>query len=215
MQVTRSSYYAWLNKPKTDNEKDNEVLIELIKDIFNKNRRNYGTRRIKKELAKKGWKVSRRRIGKLMKKSGLAVKTKKRFKATTDSKHNLPIAPNLLNRAFTVSEPNRYFVGDITYIATAEGWLYLAVVIDLFSRQVVGWSMDKRMKAKLVNDALLMALLKRKPEKGLVWHTDRGSQYASESHRKILSKHDIIQSMSRKGNCWDTQSKIYMNGNPI
>ena len=122
---------------------------------------------------------------------------------TTDSKHNKPIAPNLLKRKFTVLEANRYYVGDITYIHTQEGWLYLAVVIDLFSRKIVGWSMDNRMKAKLVNDALLMALWKRKPNKGLVWHTDRGSQYASDSHRAILKDHHVIQSMSRKGNCWD------------
>jgi transposase InsO family protein len=203
MQVSRSSYYDWLHKPKTDREPENETLSRLIKEIFEKTRNTYGSRRIKKELAKKDWYVSRRRIGKLMKKSGLYVKTKKRFKATTDSKHNKSVAPNLLNRKFTVAEPDRYYVGDITYVATREGWLYLAVVIDLFSRQVVGWSMDKRMKAKLVNDALLMAVYKRKPDAGLVWHTDRGSQYASDSHRKILAKHQITQSMSRKGNCWD------------
>jgi transposase InsO family protein len=147
--------------------------------------------------------VSRRRIGRLMVQAGLWCKTKKRFKVTTDSKHNKPIAPNLLKRQFTVSEADRYYVGDITYIQTQEGWLYLAVVIDLFSRKIVGWSMDNRMKAQLVNDALLMAIWKRKPQKGLVWHTDRGSQYASDSHRAILKEHSIIQSMSRKGNCWD------------
>ena len=147
--------------------------------------------------------MSRRRIGRLMSQAGLSCKTKKKFKATTDSKHNKPIAPNLLERQFTVSQPDRYYVGDITYIATQEGWLYLAVVIDLFSRKVVGWSMDSRMKSQLVNDALLMAIWKRKPDKGLIWHTDRGSQYASDSHRAILNEHHITQSMSRKGNCWD------------
>ncbi len=136
-------------------------------------------------------------------KAGLACKTKKKFRVTTDSKHNKPIAPNLLKREFTVSEPDRYYVGDITYISTQEGWLFLAVVIDLFSRKVVGWSMNKRMKASLVNDALLMALWKRKPKEELIWHTDRGSQYASDSHTAILKEHHIIQSMSRKGNCWD------------
>ncbi len=203
MKVSRSSYYDWLHKPKTDREKDNETITEMIKEIFQKSRNTYGTRRIKKELAKKNWTVSRRRIAKLMKKNSLLVKTRKQFVATTDSKHNKPVAPNLLDRKFTVLEANRYYVGDITYIATMEGWLYLAIVIDLFSRQVVGWSMDKRMKAKLANDALLMAIYKRKPAKGLIWHTDRGSQYASDSHRKILAEHHITQSMSRKGNCWD------------
>jgi len=139
----------------------------------------------------------------VMVQAGLWCKTKKKFKVTTDSKHNKPIASNLLERQFTVSEPDRYYVGDITYIHTQEGWLYLAVIIDLFSRKIVGWSMDNRMKAELVNNALLMTLWKRKPLKGLVWHTDRGSQYASDSHRAILKEHHIVQSMSRKGNCWD------------
>ena len=119
-----------------------------------------------------------------MKRAGLICKTKRKFKVTTDSKHNKPIAPNLLERQFNVENPDRYYVGDITSIETQEGWLYLAMVIDLYSRQVVGWSMNKRMKATLVNDALLMAIWKRKPAKGLIWHTDRGSQYASDSHRK-------------------------------
>jgi len=138
-----------------------------------------------------------------MKRAGLICKTKRKFKVTTDSKHNQPISPNLLERQFSVEKPDQTFVGDITYIQTQEGWLYLAIVIDLYSRQVVGWSMDKRMKAKLVNGALLMAIWKRKPAQGLIWHTDRGSQYASDSHRKILQQHGIEQSMSRKGDCWD------------
>jgi len=147
--------------------------------------------------------VSRRRIGRLMGAAGLACKTKRKFKATTNSNHKLPIAPNHLDRQFTVQQPNQTYVGDITYIYTLEGWLYLAVVIDLYSRQVVGWSMAEHMRAKLVNDALLMAIWQRKPGKGLLWHTDRGSQYASDSHRALLKEHGITQSMSRKGNCWD------------
>ena len=138
-----------------------------------------------------------------MKDAGLVCKTKRKFKVTTDSKHDKLISPNLLERKFNVAEKDRYWVGDITYIPTLEGWLYLAVVIDLYSRQIVGWSMSDRMKAQLVNDALLMAAWKRKPAKGLIWHTDRGSQYASDSHRKIIKEHHILQSMSRKGNCWD------------
>lgn len=121
-----------------------------------------------------------------MKQAGLWCKTKKKFRVTTDSKHNKPIVPYLLKREFTVSKPDCYYVGDITCIYTQEGWLYLAVVIDLFSRKIIGWSMNQRMKAQLVNDALLMAVWKRKPDKGLVWHTDRGSQYASDSHRTII-----------------------------
>ena len=147
--------------------------------------------------------ISRRRISKLMLKAGLFCKTKRKFKVTTDSKHNKPIAPDLLKRQFHVAAPNRYWVGDITYIPTQKGWLYLAVVIDLYSRQIVGWSMADHMKSSLVNAALLMAIWQRKPSNGLIWHTDRGSQYCSESHRDILKNHGIIQSMSRKGNCWD------------
>lgn len=138
-----------------------------------------------------------------MRAQGLCCKTKGKFKQTTDSNHNLPIAPDLLQRDFSPATPNQVYVGDITYIPTQEGWLYLAVVLDLFSRQVVGWSMNERMKASLVNDALLMAIWKRKPGKGMISHTDRGSQYASHSHRELLELHGIKQSMSRKGNCWD------------
>ena len=166
-------------------------------------RATYGARRIRHALISQGFSISRKRVGKLMKQQQLACKTKRKFKFTTDAKHPLPIAPNLLQRDFTVSQPNQKYVGDITYIWTQAGWLYLAVVIDLFSRRVVGWSMNKRMKATLVNDALLMALWKRKPNRGLIWHTDRGSQYASYSHRKILVGHGIVQSMSRKGDCFD------------
>lgn len=171
--------------------------------IFNNSRNTYGTRRLKKALAKEGLIVSRRRIGRLMKAMGVSCKTKRKFNVTTDSKHQLPVAENLLNRQFSVNKPDRCYVGDITYIPTQSGWLYLAVVIDLFSRKVVGWSMKNHMRAELVNDALLMAIWKRKPAHGLVWHTDRGSQYASDSHREILLEHHIKQSMSRKGNCWD------------
>ncbi len=178
-------------------------LLKILTTVFEKGRGTYGTRGLKKKLAELGFIVRRRRIGRLMNQAGLACKTKKKFKATTDSRHTKPIAPNLLARQFKVSQPDRYYVGDITYIVTQEGWLYLAVVIDLFSRKVVGWSMDNRMQAKLVNDALLMALWKRKPGKDLIWHSDRGSQYASDSHRAILKEHHVIQSMSRKGNCWE------------
>ena len=203
LRVSRSAYYAWLQRAQTAGEKEDAELTDIIQSVFNKSRATYGTRRIKKELGDRNRLVSRRRIGRLMRAADLACKTKRKFKATTNSKHDQPIAPNHLDRQFTVEQPNQVYVGDITYIYTQEGWLYLAVVIDLFSRQVVGWSMVEHMRAKLVNDALLMAIWQRKPGKGLLWHTDRGSQYASESHRALLKQHDIQQSMSRKGNCWD------------
>ena len=138
-----------------------------------------------------------------MKDLNLKVKMKRRYKNTTNSNHNLPIAPNILNRDFYASNPDEKYVGDITYISTGEGWLYLATVIDLYSRKVVGWSMADNMKVSLVNDALKMAIKHRNPPKGLLWHTDRGSQYASYSHKELLNQNGIIQSMSRKGNCWD------------
>ena len=203
LAVSRSGYYESLNRPLSRNKLEKLALMEKIKMVFAQNRMTYGSRRLKKALAKEGIQVSRRRIKKLLAEQGLFVKTKKKFKATTDSKHTLPVADNLLDRKFTVSQPNQSYVGDITYIATDEGWLYLAVVVDLFSRQIVGWAMDKHMRAELVNTALLKAIWKRKPAHGLLWHTDRGSQYASDSHRALLKEHGIIQSMSRKGNCWD------------
>jgi len=203
IQVSRSGYYEWLNHPGCNRKKQDIKLTSLIQLIFEEGRGNYGSRTIKKKLERKGEFISRRRIIRLMKQANLICKTKRKFKATTDSKHNLPIAPNLLNRQFKVDQPNRCYVGDITYIATNEGWLYLATVIDLYSRKIVGWSMADNMKADLVNNALLMAIWQRKPPKGLIWHTDRGSQYASNSHCKIIHQHGIIQSMSRKGNCWD------------
>ena len=203
MKVCRSGYYAWRNCRETLSEKENNLLINIIKPIFIEGRSTYGTRRIKYHLQKMGKTVSRRRIAHMMKKANLICKTKQKFRVTTDSKHRLAISGNLLDRQFKVMQPNQVWAGDITYIPTGEGWLYLAVVIDLYSRQIVGWSMRDNMKAELVNDALLMALWKRKPQKGLLWHTDRGSQYASASHRKILGDHSILQSMSRKGNCWD------------
>lgn len=203
MQVSHSGFYEWLSRPESHRDLQNKRLTQMIKIIFAKSRNIYGTRRIAFELAKNDMVISRRRIAKLMAAAGLSCKTKRKFKVTTDSNHNKPVAPDLLKRQFHVARPNRYWVGDITYIPTRNGWLYLAVVIDLYSRQIVGWSMSDRIQAKLVNDALLMAVWKRKPTKGLIWHTDRGSQYASDSHRRILKQHQIIQSMSRKGNCWD------------
>ena len=204
LKVDKSSYYHWI-KAGCIVKKVDAKLNELIEIIFVQGRQNYGTRRIKDKLEQRyGLIVSRRRIGYIMKDLGLVAKTKKRYKInTTNSNHNLPIAPNLLERDFYAAFPDEKWVGDITYIPTNEGWLYLATVIDLYSRRVIGWSMDDNMQTSLVNDALNMALISRKPPKGLIWHTDRGSQYASYSHRDLLELHGIEQSMSRKGNCWD------------
>lgn len=203
INVDKSSSYHWIKAGCVVNKKDTQ-LNELIEAIFIQGRNNYGTRRIKDKLEELyGLIVSRKRISNIMKDLNLKVKMKRRYKNTTDSNHNLPIAPNLLNRDFYASTPDEKYVGDITYISTGEGWLYLATVIDLYSRKIVGWSMDDNMKVSLVNDALKMAIKHRNPPKGLLWHTDRGSQYASYSHKDLLKKHEIVQSMSRKGNCWD------------
>ena len=203
VKVDLSSYYHWI-KAGSVVKKVDEKLNELIEVIFVQGRNNYGTRRIRDKLKELyGLIISRRRISNIMKDLNLKVKMKRRYKNTTDSNHNFPIAPNVLNRDFYASNPNEKYVGDITYISTGEGWLYLATVIDLYSRKIVGWSMDDTMKVSLVNDALSMAILHRSPASGLIWHTDRGSQYASYSHKDLLQKHDITQSMSRKGNCWD------------
>ena len=203
LKVNRASYYHWIQAGCVVKKVDKQ-LNELIKSIFIFGRNNYGTRRISDKLKELyGLIVSRKRISAIMKDLNLKVNIKRRYKNTTDSNHNLPIAPNILNRDFYASNPDEKYVGDITYVPTAEGWLYLATVIDLYSRKVVGWSMDDTMKVSLVNDALNMAIRHRNPQKGLLWHTDRGSQYASYSHKDLLQKHGIIQSMSRKGNCWD------------
>jgi len=203
LQVSRSGYYEFLKRPPSCRNLEDDELRPLVKVAFEKGRKNYGTRRIKRDLKKQDVIVSRRRIGRLMREENLHVQTKRKFKATTNSKHDKPIAPNLLKRDFTANTPDVAYVGDITYIPTREGWLYLAVVIDLFSRTVVGWSMGPRMKAELVNDALLMAIWKRKPGKGLIFHSDRGSQYASDSYRQILATHGAVASMSKKADCWD------------
>lgn len=201
--VSKSSYYSWLKSPVSDLAKEDKVLKPLMKSIFDDSRQTYGARRISRQLKKDGNRVSRARVRRLMKELNLRCKASKKYRATTNSKHSLPVFSNLLDRQFDVSEPNRVYVGDITYIWTEEGWLYLAVLIDLYSRAVVGWSMSARMKSSLVVDALEMAVKKRSPKSGLILHSDRGSQYASRRYQSLISKHDFLCSMSRKGNCWD------------
>ena len=201
LDVSRSCYYHWLRCER----QEDTALNETIEGVFIGSRQTYGTRRIKKQLEHTyGLVMSRRRISHIMKKLGLNTRNKRRFRVlTTDSNHNYAISPNRLEQDFYASQPNQIYVGDITYIPTAEGWLYLATVIDLYSRKIVGWSMDAHMTATLVNDALFMALKKRMPNHGLIWHTDRGSQYASDSHKELLKEYGIVQSMSRRGNCYD------------
>lgn len=203
LSISRSRYYAWRNNPLSKRANADAFLTDKIKAVFVEGRENYGTRRIQSRLRQRGVEISRKRIARLMELAGLRCKIKRKFKVTTNSNHKLYIAPNLLQRQFHVTSPNRVWAGDITYIPTRNGWLYLATVMDLYSRKIVGWSMDTSMTASLVNDALTMAIWSRKPGKGLIWHSDRGSQYCAKSHRAILKDHKIIQSMSRKGDCWD------------
>jgi transposase InsO family protein len=183
-----------------------EALLVHIRAAFAENRGAYGWPRIWRQLRVQGIRVGKQRVQRLMQQHGIRARGKRRFHVvTTDSRHDLPIAPNLLNRNFTPAAPNQAWAGDITYIATEEGWLFLAVVIDLFSRRVVGWSMQPDMRRNLVIDALEMAWLHRRPDRNnkLIFHSDRGSQYASEDFRKVLKEYAITQSMSGKGNCWD------------
>ena len=180
-----------------------DALLVHIRAIHAETRGEYGWPRIWKELLARGIRVGKERVRKLMSLHGIRARGKRKFKATTDSNHKLPVAPNLLDRQFKLSAPNAVWTSDITYVATDEGWLYLAVIIDLFSRQVVGWSMQPHMRRELVIDALHMAWFRRHPPPGLICHSDRGSQYCSADFQKALAGYGMRSSMSRKGNCWD------------
>jgi transposase InsO family protein len=184
-------------------KQDDKVLLQEIHAIYQESHNTYGSPRIYRELKRRGRNHGKKRIARLMRKDGLRAKTKRKFKMTTDSKHTFPVAPNLLNREFTPKEPNQVWASDITYIWTAEGWLYLAVVMDLFSRAILGWSMSERMTRSLVIDAFIMAVKRYHPSPGLLHHSDRGSQCASADYQTVLKKYGAICSMSRKGNCWD------------
>lgn len=201
--VSRSAFYEWLNRPRSKREEEDLLLVEKIKALFYESDRSYGHRRIKKQLRKKGVKSSNDRIRRLMKKYRLIPIQTRKFKATTNSKHSLPIAPNLLKQNFLATEPCQKWVGDITYIRTSEGWLYLATVIELFSRRVVGWALGTRMNKELVLKAMRQAIQHERPSEGLIFHSDRGSQYASYDFQDLLRDNKILQSMSAKGDCYD------------
>lgn len=178
-------------------------LLSQVRQIHGETRGSYGSRRTSARLRSQGHDVGRYRARSLMKKAGISVKRRRKFRITTDSKHNLPVAPNLLDRNFQVDRPDTVWCSDISYLWTIEGWLYLAVVIDLYSRKVVGWAMSSRLKGSLVTEAFSMAYWRRKPGKGLIHHSDRGSQYAGSDYRQLLDTYGMICSMSRKGDCWD------------
>ena len=208
LRVSAAGYHEHVVRSASNAQKrclSDDALLVHIKAIYVQMRGAYGWPRIWRALLAGGIRVGKQRVQKLMKQHGIRAKGKRRFKVTTDSNHDLPIAPNLLDRQFTVAKPDQVWVGDITYIATDEGWLFLAVVIDLFSRQVVGWSLRADMTSSIVIDALRMAWFRRHPGKqaGLMFHSDRGSQYASGAFRDVLKEYGINSSMSRRGNCWD------------
>ncbi len=201
--VKRSSYYAWRARGGKVIGPEELAVRRRMKSLFTDSRQSMGSRRLSRQLTAEGFSIGRYRARRLMKSMGLVVKSKRKYKVTTDSKHRLPVADNVLNRAFSPASPNQCWGSDITYLWTQEGWVYLAVVIDLYSRRVVGWSMDRRMTKALVIRALIMAVSLRNPPPGLIHHSDRGSQYASHAYQALLKQHGIIASMSRKGNCWD------------
>lgn len=204
MGVSRSAYYDYVRCVDNCSESQHhKEILEVVRDIAKSSNYSYGSRRIGKVLNALGYPVGRWKARRLMREAGVQVKHRRKYKVTTNSDHKQPVFENKLNRQFDVEAPNQVYVGDITYIWTREGWLYLAVVIDLFSRKVVGWSMSSRMKARLVCDALRMAIWQRQPQAGLIVHSDRGSQYASREYRKLLEIHGFVGSMSRIGDCFD------------
>jgi len=203
MGVKKSSYYDWKSQGAKIIGVEEFKLHQRLKAIFKESRESAGSRRLVKRLQAEGYRIGRYRVRRLMKQLGLVVKTKRKYRVTTDSKHNHPVADNELNRAFNPDHANQVWTADITYIWTQEGWIYLAVVMDLCSRRVVGWCLDRQMSQSLVIRALITAIALRKPPKGLMHHSDRGSQYASKAYRDLLRQHGMVCSMSRKGNCWD------------
>jgi putative transposase len=204
LEVSRSGYYAWLDRPASARDQRREELTEKVKQAHRENRGVYGSPRIFRVLKAEGEAACENTVAKVMREAGVRAKTKRKFvPRTTDSSHGRPVAENLLSRDFAADLPDRKWAADITYVPTGEGWLYLAAVVDLCSRKVVGWSMGDHMRTDLVSNALKMALARRRPGEGLLHHSDRGSQYASDGYRHLLQSHGIDCSMSGKGDCWD------------
>ena len=203
LAVSPAGYYAWRARPESRRGAINRALVATIRVIHREARETYGSPSIWDALIKQGHGVGEHRVARLMRQEGIRAKTVKKWRATTQSNHRLPVALNTLNRQFMVTRPNRVWAGDITYVWTTEGWLYLAVVLDLYSRLVIGWAMGSRLTVELAEQALTMAVANRAPRAGLLHHSDRGSQYAATSYQHLLGEHGITTSMSRKGNCWD------------
>ena len=200
--VSRSGYYDWVGRPLSRRTQRHQALTEKIRYFHRVSRQTYGSPRIREDLLASGEQVGKNTVALLMQRAGIVPKTVRKFRVTTDSRKTVP-APNRLEQQFTAAQPNERWVSDITFIPTREGWLYLAVIIDLYSRAVIGWAMRKRMKTALVTDALKMALMRRKVHSPLLLHSDQGCQYAAADYRAMLATNGIECSMSRKGNCWD------------
>jgi transposase InsO family protein len=204
LNVSVSGYRAWKRGGKPSRKRLTDAqLLALIRAIHAELKGSYGSPRMVRELRGRGFSAGKERVERLMRENGIRARHKRRYKATTDSKHALPVADNLLQRNFAPTAPNQVWTSDITYLWTEEGWLYLAIVLDLFNREVIGWSLKPRMTADLVTDALTMAWFRRKPTAGVLHHSDRGSQYASLAFQARLKDYGMVCSMSRKGNCWD------------
>lgn len=207
LDVSKGGYYTWVKRqeePPSRREMANQELTAAIQTTFKRSRGTYGAPRIHAELSSTGTICSLNRVARLMRKEGIQARRRKQYKVTTtNSRHSHPIAPNTLNRQFWASGPNQKWVGDITYIQTKEGWLYMAAILDIYSRRVVGWAMDKHMEQELVASALQMAATQRRPGEGVLHHSDRGSQYAARDYQQLLDAHKMTVSMSRKGDCYD------------
>jgi len=203
LQISKSGYYAWKTRPKSNRDQANEKLDHHIRTIYQQSKGTYGSPRITGALNNQNIDCSENRVARRMRKNNIKAKTKKRFKVTTHSKHTHPIAENLLSQDFTAQRPDQVWASDITYLWTREGWLYLAVILDLFSRRIVGWSLSHRLGQELVLNAFQQALWRRRPGPGVIFHSDRGVQYACTALRNLLQQHKFIQSMSGKGNCYD------------
>jgi putative transposase len=203
LKIARSGYYQWLTQPLSERERVNTALTAAIQAAHAASRRTYGSPRIYRELKAQGIVCGRHRVARLMRRAGIVVRPRRRYKATTNSKHDHPVAPNVLNREFSATRPNEKWLTDITYVPTRQGWLYLAVVLDVYSRLIVGWALDTTLDQSLVLSALRMALVHRCPPSGLLHHSDRGSQYAARTYQRVLKAHGVTVSMSSTGNCYD------------
>ena len=203
LAVSAAGYYAWRSRPESARSVNTRTLLSAIRVIHQESRETYGSPSIWDALIKQGHRIGEHRVARLMRQEGMRAKTVKKWRATTQSQHRFPVAENTLAREFTVESPNRVWAGDITYVWTTEGWLYLAVILDLYSRLVVGWAMSHRLTVELAEQALTMALANRNPRAGLLHHSDRGSQYAATRYQLVLTTHGLTTSMSRRGNCWD------------